>query len=86
MQKKKQCNRLEYNYRPMTCLPLKGRILIGYITKKIHDSLQNLILLLVEKNEYSTGTKGTNDLRCIYHEILRQNNEKNPTIIWKWRI
>ena len=72
------------NYRPITCLPLMWKILIGVIAEEVYKSLEEREILPEEQKGCRKGSKGTNDLLYIDKQILREVKSKRKNIAMGW--
>ena len=84
IQKDKAKGNIASNYRPITCLPLVWKLLTGILEDKIHDYLENNILLLEERKGCRRKCKRTGDLLFIDKMILREvrMRKKNLAVAW----
>ena len=58
------------NYRPITCLPLKWKLLTGVIADQIYAYLDHKKLLPEEQKGFRKGSNGTNEELMIYFILI----------------
>ena len=74
LQKDKSKGNVESNYRPLTCLPLMWKLLIGVIADQIYAQLDQEKMLPEEQKGCRKGSRGTNDLVYIDRQYLKKSS------------
>ena len=70
LQKDKSKGNITSNYRPITCLPLMWKLLLGVIADQIYGNLYQQRLLPEEQKGSRKRSRGTNDLLYINREVI----------------
>ena len=70
LQKDKGKGNIAINYRPITCLPLMWKLLLGVIADQIYGNLYQQRLLPEEQKGCRKRFSGTNDLLYIDREVI----------------
>ena len=68
------------NYRPITCLPLMQKLLIGVIADQIYAHLDQKKFLPEEQKGRRKGFKGTNDLLYIDEAVIKEVKSRNKNL------
>ena len=84
LQKDKSKGNVESNYRPLTCLPLMWKLLIGVIADQIYAHLDQEKLLPEEQKGYRKGSRGTNDLLYIDRAVTKEVKSRNKNLAMTW--
>ena len=66
-----QKDKSESNYKPITCLPLMWKLLLGVIADQIYGHLDQQKLLPEEQKGCRKRSRGTNDLLYIDRVVIR---------------
>ena len=78
-----QKDKSESNYKPITCLPLMWKLLLGVIADQIYGHLDQQKLLPEEQKESRKRSRGTNDLFHIDRAIIREvKSRKKIAMAW----
>ena len=84
LQKDKSKRNVASNYRPITCLPLMWKLLIGVIADQIYAHLDQEKFLPKEQKGCRKGSGGTNDLLYIDRAVIKEvkSRDKNLAMVW----
>ena len=82
-QKDKSKGNIASNYRPITCLPLMWKVLLGVIADQIYGHLDQQKLLTEEQKRYRKRSRGTNNLLYIDRAVIREvkSRKKNLAMV-----
>ena len=80
MQKDKRKGNIASNYRPITCLPLVWKLLLGVIADQIYGHLDQQMLLPGELKGCRKRSRGTNDLLYIDMAVIREAKSKKKNL------
>ena len=72
------------NYRPITCLPLMWKSLIGVIADQIYAHLDLEKLLPEEQKGRRKVSRGTNDLLYIDRAVIKEVKSRNRNLVMAW--
>ena len=84
LQKDKSKGNVASSYRPITCLPLMWKILAGVIADQIYAHLDQEKLLPEQQKGCRKGSRGTNDLRYIDREVIKEVKSRNKNLAMPW--
>ena len=65
------------NYRPITCLPLMWKLLIGVIAEEMYNYLEREKFLPEEQKGCKRGSRGTKDELLIDKTVLKDFKKKH---------
>ena len=83
LQKDKNNDNVARNYRPITCLPLRWKLLIGVIA---YVHLDQEKFLPEEQKWCSKGFRETNDLLYIDRAVIKEDKSKNKNLAMGYRL
>ena len=72
------------NYRPITCLPMRWKILTAQIKKKIIYSLISSRIFPGEQKECYKRTRGTEELLYIDQHIFNESKTRQKDLAMAW--
>ena len=72
------------NYRPITCLPMRWKILTAQIREKIYYSLISRGLVPDEQKECRKGSRVTAELLYIDQHILNESKTRRKNLVIAW--
>ena len=84
LRKDKSKGNVASNYRPITCLPLMWKLLIGVIADRIYAHLDQEKLLPEEQKGSRKGSRGTNDLLCYDRAVTKEVKSRNKNLAMAW--
>ena len=84
LQKDKSKGNVASNYRPITCLPLKWKLLTGVIADRIDAHLDQEKLLAEEQKGNRKGSRGTNDLLYIDRAVIKEVKSRIKNLEMAW--
>ena len=84
LQKDKSKGNVASNYRPITCLSLMWRLLIGIIADQIYAQLDQEKFLPEEQKGCRKGSRGTNDLLYIDRAVIKEVKSRNKNLAKAW--
>ena len=80
LQKDRSKGNVASNYRPITCLPLRWKLLKSVIANQIYAHLDQKKLLPEEQKGCSKGSRGTNDLLYIDRAVIKEVKSRNKNL------
>ena len=83
LQKDKSKGNVASNYRPITCLPLKWKLLTGVIADQIYAYLDQE-KLPEEQKGCRKGSRETNDLLYIDRAVIKEVKSRNKNLAMAW--
>ena len=84
LQKDKSKGNVASNFRPITCLPLKWKLLTGVIANQIYTHFDQKKLLPEEQKGCRKGSRGTNDLLYIDGAVIKEVKSRNKNLAMAW--
>ena len=84
LQKDKSKGNVASNYRPITCLPLMWKLLIGIIADQIYAQLDQEKLLPEQQKGCRKGSRGTNDLLYIDTAVIKEVKSRTKNLAKAW--
>ena len=84
LQKDKSKGNVASNYRPITCLPLMWKSLIGVIADETYAHLDQEKLLPEEQKGFRKGSRGTSDLLYIDSVVIKEVKSRNKNSAMAW--
>ena len=72
------------NYRPISCLHLTWKLMIGMLAEKMYSHLERENVLPSEQNEYHKGSFGTKDQLLIDKTVLKDSKKKHTNLAMAW--
>ena len=72
------------NYRPITYLPLIGKLLTGVIADQIYAYLDQEKLLPDEQKGCRKASRGTHDLLYIDRAVIQEGKSRNKNLAMAW--
>ena len=84
LMQKYQKGKAASKYRPITCLPLVWKLLIGVIAEEMYEFLDTNLLLPQEQKGCSRKSRGTNDLLFIDKMIMREVKIRKRHLSMAW--
>ena len=84
LQKDKSKGNVASNYRPITCLPLMGKLLTGVIADQIYAHLDQEKLLPEEQKGCTKGSRRTKDLLDIDRTVIKEVKSRNKNLAMAW--
>ena len=72
------------NFRPITCLPLKWKLLTGIISEDMYRFMENENLLPEEQKGCRRKSRGTKDQLLIDKTILKDCRKRRTNLAMAW--
>ena len=84
LQKDRSKDNVASNYRPITCLPLMWKLLIGVIANETYAYLDQEKLLSEEQKGCRKSSRGINDLLYIDRAVIKEVKSRNQNLEMAW--
>ena len=75
---------MESNFRPITCLPLIWKLLIGILAEELHEHLEKSNSVPWEQKGYRRGSRGTKDQLLIDNMVVKDCNRQLTSLVVAW--
>ena len=72
------------NFRPITCLPLLWKLLIGILAEELYEHLDQPNILLLEQKGCRKGSRGTKDQLLIDKMIVKNCKKRLTSLAVAW--
>ena len=72
------------NYRPITCLPLMGKLLTGRIAEEMYHYLEREKILPEEQKRCRRGSRGTKDQLLTDKTVLKDRRKRHTNLSMAW--